>query len=242
MANQKTRRWETAPAVRDRVPPVPVPAGKSASVPVQASRAPKRPARLPQVERSREPPTSSTPSKQAVTVPLLTFREKVESIVRLCHTILAKHGEPCSKIDRAVPGFYRGGYRFPAHVESGSEPDYALKILWTLNIALRATDLDEARKYAWDAAHLIFDAHVVFKGKRTALHAAHLAGQTHAIRARLARHGAHWQWAIDHRPPGRSKRAVIQELADRDGVQPDSIERQLRRLARREKNHSPRKK
>jgi hypothetical protein len=177
-------------------------------------------------------------------IPLLTFREKVDPIVQLCHTILAKHGEPGRVPDRTRPGVYRGWYRFPASVEPGSEQDYALKILWTLNIALAAVDMDEARKYAWDAGQLIFDAHVVFKGKKTALHAAFRAGQSHTARALRRRTGANaWQKEVDGRRAGRSKRSAMLMIEQREELKPGTVKKALqRRDARLKKLSSTRRK
>ncbi len=73
------------------------------------------------------------------TFPLLTFREKVEPIARLCHAVLEKHGERM-ECDLTRPGSYRGGYRFPAPVMPNSEADYALRILAALKIAIASTD------------------------------------------------------------------------------------------------------
>jgi hypothetical protein len=176
------------------------------------------------------------------TIPLLSFAEKVEPIVRLCHTIIKRHGG-----NTAPPadgrGFYRGGYWFTSsRVEPDSEPDYALKILWTLKIAFAATDLEEARKYAWDAAQLLFDAHVVFKRKKTALHAAFLAGQAHTTRARESSRANAWQEEVSNRRFG-SKRLKMLQIEEREGLHPGTVKKALqRRNARLKENTPPRKK
>jgi hypothetical protein len=177
------------------------------------------------------------------TTPLPTFVEKVEPIVRLCHTVIEKHGGQPRSVDVAHPGVYRGGYWFPAAVEPDSEPDYALRILWTLNHACTTPDRDTAMKYAWDAGQLIFDAHVVFKGKKTALHAAFEAGRVRTTQALRRRKGANaWQRAVDERK-GLTKRAKMLKIADDEGIQFGSVKKALqRRRARLRKLSSTRKK
>ena len=98
------------------------------------------------------------------------------------------------------------------------------------------------RKHAWDAGQLIFDAHVVLKGKRTALHAAFLAGQKHAARAKRRRRGVNqWQREIDDRRPGRTQGEVIAAIATREGLKPDSIKKQLQRRRRRTRQSASQK-
>ena len=149
----------------------------------------------------------------------LTFAEKVELIVKLCQTVIRDHGgQRTDTPSTRHAGFYRQGdcwYRFPSDVKEWSEPDYALRILYGLRKSSTTTDIDEARKYAWDAGQLIFDAHVVFKGKATALHAAYRAGQVHTARAARRRSGANaWQKEVDSRRTWQSKKDVMIAIED----------------------------
>jgi hypothetical protein len=168
----------------------------------------------------------------------LTFAEKVELIVRLCQTVIRDHGgQRTDTPSTRHAGFYRQGdcwYRFPSDVKEWSEPDYALRILYGLRKASTTTSFDEARKYAWDAGQLIFEAHVVFKGKATALHAAFQAGQVHAARARRRRSGANlWQKEVDRRRSARSKHSVMMAIEQREGLKEGTVKKALQRRRKR---------
>jgi hypothetical protein len=166
-------------------------------------------------------------------IPLLTFAEKVAPIVRLCNREIANAGGRRQAFDRTLPGYYRGGYRFPAPVKRNSEADYALRILAAVKVACTAaTDPEERCNWAWDAGQLVFDAQRRFSSFVKAS-----AKGVHKREEDATKRWTKWQREIDRLRPGLSASAAITIVARKANLSAPALKKGLQRhRARQTKN------
>jgi hypothetical protein len=104
-----------------------------------------------------------------------TFDVLTRSTERLCERIIEAAGGTPSRPHASTPGLHTAcGYFIPGRDDGepvaapGSELHYALRVLWFLRFS-RSRDIDEARRFAWQAGALAMEASMKFRWEQHAL-------------------------------------------------------------------------